>query len=132
MTNQDIKQFNARFDRIDTKFDQIDNKFDQIDGKFDRIDRRFDEHDSKFEAFTSRFDKLLVFLTEQFKDIRSDMSGLATKTELADVKSELKGDIQEVKEIVQRLDRRTDEDMRATIKDVQKIKTYLGKHGHQI
>ena len=62
---------------------------------------------------------------EGFASIRAEM---ATKSELAEVKTEVK----EIKEIVLRLDRRTDEDIRATMKDVEKIKTYLVNRGHQI
>lgn len=55
------------------------------------------------------------------EDINLVYLNMATKTELA-----------EVKEIVTRLDKRSDEDIRATIKDVEKIKIVLTQQGHQI
>lgn len=117
---------------ITSEIGQLNMRFDEQDKKFTK---RFDEQDKKFN-------ELLVFLNEQF-------GRMATKSDLAQLGAELRAemvtkgefyteirplqsDIAEIKETVNRLDRRTDEDIRATIKDVDKIKTYLVKRGHQI
>ncbi len=68
------------------------------------------------KSFATKDD--IAKLEADISDIRVNM---ATKTELA-----------EVKEIVMRLDKGSDEDIRATMKDVEKIKGVLGQQGYKI
>lgn len=64
-----------------------------------------------------------------FNEIRSEM---VTKGEFyAEIKL-IKFDLGEIWETVKKLDWRTDEDVRAVIKDVDKIKKHLFKQGHKI
>lgn len=63
------------------------------------------------ERFATK-DDLLRFAT------KDDLLELATKNDLASVRS----DIAEVKELVERIDRRTDEDHRAALHDIDDLK----------
>ncbi len=77
---------------------------------------------------------------------KDDLKGLATKAELAELRSEMnfrfarvdgeiaeiKIDLKDVKDKVTKLDKRSDEDIRATMKDVEKIKLHLKSQGVKI
>lgn len=76
-----------------------------------------------------QFDELKI----EFKELRGDFAVMQGDISyLREDVSILKTDVKDIKEVVHRLDRRTDEDIRATMKDVVKIKSYLVKKGHQI
>lgn len=65
---------------------------------------------------------------------KDDLKGFATKEDISLIYLNMatKTELAEVKEIVMRLDKRSDEDMRATMKDVEKIKGVLGQQGYNI
>ncbi|MBI3075207.1 MAG: hypothetical protein HYY92_03295 [Parcubacteria group bacterium] len=82
-------------EKVIKKLDAIDKKFDAVDARFDSIDARFDSVDAKFDAVDARFDELAAMTARGFEET-------ATKSELEEVRLELKGEIGEVK---MRLDR---------------------------
>ncbi|MBI3020322.1 MAG: hypothetical protein HYY60_03300 [Parcubacteria group bacterium] len=93
-----IKKLDAidkKFDAVDARFDSIDARFDSVDAKFDAVDAKFDAVDAKFDAVDARFDELAAMTARGFEET-------ATKSELEEVRLELKGEIGEVK---MRLDR---------------------------
>lgn len=62
--------------------------------------------------------------------LQSDVAGLKFQTndlqsQITDIRSNMatKSELQEVKEIVLRIDRRTDEDIRAVMKEVEQLRT---------
>lgn len=73
------------------------------------------------------FEKRMIIELDKKAD-KTDLLNLATKSELAEVRSA----VEEIKDTVNRLDRRTDEGIRATMKDVDRIKVHLAKQGHKI
>lgn len=117
MTSAEITQINSRFDGLDSKMNEfmgfVAAQFSKVATKDDIVELRTE--------FNERMDGLVTKA-----EFNQEISML--KSEITEVKT----DVREVKEIVQRLDRRTDEDIRATMKDVSKIKNYLAKRGHQI
>jgi hypothetical protein len=77
------------------------------------IDQRVDSLPThkELEKFATK-DDLLRFAT------KDDLLELATKNDLASVRT----DIAEVKELVERIDKRTDEDLRAALHDISDLK----------
>jgi hypothetical protein len=65
-------------------------------------------------------------ITDLSVELQSEM---VTKGEFHSEINVIKDDLSEIKDIVKRLDRRTDEDIRATMKDVEKIKVHLKRQG---
>ena len=65
----------------------------------------------------------VVELREDIVELRTDVNDL--KSDMHEVKA----DVKEIKITVKRLDRRTGEDVRAVIKDVEKIKIHLNNQG---
>ena len=61
-------------------------------------------------------------------DDKIDYVKASMQEQITDVKISLTKQIDEVKTVVDRLDKRTDEDIRATMKDVAEIKTVLREH----
>ncbi len=70
-------------------------------------------------------ESLKQYLDEQFKSVatKDELLELVTKTGLEPLKS----DIADIKEIVMRIDKRTDEDLKAVIKDVENTKKRVVK-----
>lgn len=115
------------------------------------MDHELAKLNTKFDVLNVSFKELTAFLIDQFSKVatKDDLkklgtelrSEMATKSDLAELRTEMttKGElaavdkkVDEIQEIVQRLDRRTEADIRATMKDVHKIKTVLAKQGHKI
>jgi gas vesicle protein len=67
----------------------------------------------------------LEYIAKQLKNVatKDDLLELPTKTEVR----AMKDDIAEIKEIVKRVDRRTDEDTKAVMKDVANLQTRVRK-----
>ena len=90
------------------------------------------------------------FIIDQFANVatKEDLKQFATKEDIQDINAEIseikgeistikldmatKNDILEVKGLITKLDQRTDEDTKATIKDISKIKEILQQQGHAI
>src|SRR5579863_1494261 len=68
----------------------IDGRFANFDARFANLDSRFD----RFEARTTRVEEALIELKTMFA---ATLPHLATKADLADVRTELKEDIAEIK-----------------------------------
>lgn len=63
---------------------------------------------------------------------KDDFSRLENEISSVRINMATKSDIFEVKEMISRLDKRTDEDVKAVIKDVGNIKEILRTQGHSI
>ena len=93
--------------------------------------------DTKFETVATKDDLQEIKDTMITQNDFANMN-LATKDDLDELRSGLvsvlasKADVLEVKDIAQRLDRRTDQDTRAIIKDVERIKVVLNNSGFKI
>jgi chromosome segregation ATPase len=68
----------------------IDGRFANFDARFTNLESRFD----RFEARTTRVEEALIELKTMFA---ATLPHLATKADLADVRTELKEDIAEIK-----------------------------------
>lgn len=121
MTNSDTLQLNHKFDGLSNKFDGLNVKFDELAANFNELMVFLAEQFTKV-ATKEDLAELRIELREEmhtgFAGVRAEM---ATKTDLGEVKAE----IREVKSAVDRLDKRTDEDIRIIMKDFEKIKRYL-------
>lgn len=74
--------------------------------------------------------ELKSYLDEQFKDVltKRDLQNLVTKDDLLELATKndlraLKDSIASVAEVLQRIDKRTDEDTKAVMKDVEDLNT---------
>jgi predicted nucleic acid-binding Zn-ribbon protein len=128
MTNQDITQLHTRFDGMSSRFDQMSTELKQLNSNFNELVGFLVDQFSKV-ATKDDLAELRLEVHQGFSEIRSEM---ATKGELAMLKTELKLEIGELREIVTRIDQRSDEDVKAVMKDVEKIKTYRVKRDHSI
>jgi hypothetical protein len=79
----DVRDLKAIALGLDARFASIDGRFASIDGRFERM-----------EARTTRIEETLIELKTLFT---ATLPHLATKADLADVRTELKQDIAEVK-----------------------------------
>ena len=60
------KDFDKRFDAIDSRFDENDRRFERIDKQFERIDSRFDENDDHFSTLEATLARMDDKFTAQF------------------------------------------------------------------
>jgi len=82
------------------------------------------------ELTKEHFDQVLEHLAT-----KEDLKGLATETELQAVSDKLQTiaeNVQDIKATVDRIDKRTDEDHRAVVKDVEKLKTRVEARTRQL
>ena len=79
-----------RFSRLEEDVRDLKAIAVSIDGRFANLDSRFD----RFEARTTRVEETLIELKTMFA---ATLPHLATKADLADVRTELKEDIAEIK-----------------------------------
>lgn len=147
MTSAETKQLNTRFDGLSSRQDELSSKFGELNSGFKGLNSKMDEfmtfvgeqfsklptreemHEAINGAVNGAVNSLRSEMHGEFAKVRSEM---VTKSEFYQEINPIKADLKEIKETVHRLDIRTDEDVRAVIKDVAKIKTYLSNKGHQI
>ena len=87
---EDVRDLKAIAVSIDGRFANFDARFASLDARFANLDSRFD----RFEARTTRVEEALIELKTMFA---ATLPHLATKADLADVRTELKEDIAEIK-----------------------------------
>ncbi|HAL50114.1 MAG: Chromosome segregation ATPase-like protein [Candidatus Uhrbacteria bacterium GW2011_GWD2_41_121] len=114
----------ARFDAHDARFDAHDARFDAHDKRFDAHDKRFDEHDARFDAIDKRFDSIdgqIDFLAQKMiehdEDIKEIKATMATKQDLAKLKSEI---LEPLDEMITLMKKR-DEEMTMQAHGIQRL-----------
>jgi hypothetical protein len=93
----DVHDLKALAARSDARFASIEAHFVGIDVRFDSIDTRFASIDTRFASMDARFDRVEMTLLELKTLFTATLPHLATKADLADVRTELKNDIAELK-----------------------------------
>ncbi|MDR3582317.1 MAG: hypothetical protein P4L67_03530 [Candidatus Pacebacteria bacterium] len=87
--DQRFEGMDRRFDRVDQRFDGIDKRLDGVDQKFEGIDKRLDGVDQRFDQVDNSIEELAVATAQEFESVRKEMGGMATKTELYELKHEV-------------------------------------------
>jgi hypothetical protein len=86
-----------RFSRLEEDMRDLKALAVSSDARFASIDARFASIDARFASMDARFDRVEMTLLELKTLFTATLPHLATKADLADVRTELKNDIAELK-----------------------------------
>jgi phage shock protein A len=87
----EVRDLKERFDRRDVNFDRMEEKVDRMEDKLDRTADKLGQTVNKLDQMGVRVDRMeakqdvrFEWIKDQFVSVHTEMSQMATKTEMAE------------------------------------------------